>query len=141
MAEILHQITVNSSPKAVYEAITTPRGLSAWWTPDVEVEPREGAMALFGFDNRAYVFEMHIDKLIADQRVEWTCRRSTAPEWQGTRISFELTPASTGTTVNFAHRGWESTHGAFALCNTDWGHLMYFLKDHVEGHGNGPFMR
>ncbi len=82
---------------------------------------------------------MHVDRLAPGRRVEWTCR-GEVDEWTGTRLSFELDPDEGHTTLRFTHSGWRSTDGAFAVCNTDWGRLMYSLKDHVEGRDSTPFM-
>jgi hypothetical protein len=59
-------------------------------------------------------------------------------EWPGTRITAELAPAEGGTRLRFAHRGWVSAEGAFAMCNTTWGELMHRLRDTAEGKGRGP---
>jgi uncharacterized protein YndB with AHSA1/START domain len=32
MTDILHRITIEASPEALYRALTEQNGLSAWWT-------------------------------------------------------------------------------------------------------------
>ncbi|MGD2068166.1 MAG: SRPBCC domain-containing protein [Gemmatimonadota bacterium] len=139
MADILHWIEVEAPPAAVFEALTTEPGLSAWWTADVEALPVEGSVAVFGFNDRAVVFRMRIDELTPNERVRWTCL-GDFDEWKGTRLEFALSPATDGTAIHFSHRGWDSIEGFYRQCNTDWGRLMYYLKDHLEGGRDGPMM-
>ena len=141
MPDILHRITVNASSDKVYESITTQKGLSRWWTADVCAEPKEGSIAEFGFQNHSVVFRMRIEKLDAPRSVQWTCV-GDLEEWEGTKIVFYLTEiADKRTLLDFIHCGWRSIKGAYPMCNTDWGRLMYYLKDYVEERGNGPMMR
>lgn len=140
MSDILHWIRVEAPPERVFDAISTEDGLASWWTSDVEAEASEGSTAVFGFNDRAVVFRMRVDELSRPARVRWTCV-GDFPEWEGTRIEFELDPgADGGTEVTFTHAGWASTEGYFRQCNTDWGRLMYHLKDYVEGRRDQPMM-
>lgn len=140
MLEILHQIRINGAAEAVYNAITTQKGLASWWTSDVQATPEESTVAIFGFNNRAVIFRMRVEKLVPHQLVVWSCDGGVE-EWTGTKLRFEILPAGSGKLVlKFTHAGWRSTDGAFALCNTDWGRLMYYLKDAIEGRGAGPMM-
>jgi len=140
MPDILHWISVEAPPQRVFEAVTTESGLGSWWTADVEAEPEEGSVAVFGFNDRAVVFRMRIDELRPPELVRWTCL-GDFPEWEGTRLEFRIEPADDGgSVVTFTHAGWDTTEEAFRQCNTDWGRLMYYLKDHVEGRGDGPMM-
>jgi uncharacterized protein YndB with AHSA1/START domain len=141
MADMLHWIGVGAGSDRVFDAVTTAAGLRSWWTDDVEAEPAEGSIATFGFGNRSVVFRMRIDRLDRPRLVRWTCL-GDFDEWTGTRLSFEFRPTSDGGTgVTFTHSGWESTEGYYRQCNTDWGRLMYFLKDHVETGASNPMMR
>lgn len=141
MADILHWISVGAAPERVFDAVTTTEGLRGWWTAEAEAEPVEGSIAAFGFFDRAVVFRMRIDELDRPARVRWTCV-GDFDEWEGTRLEFELREAREGTTdVTFTHSGWASTEGYFRQCNTDWGRLMYHLKDYVETGRSAPMMQ
>lgn len=140
MSDILHWIRVDAPPRRVFDAVTTEDGLSSWWTADVEAEPVEGSTAVFGFNDRAVVFRMRIDKLSPPELVRWTCL-GDFDEWTGTRLEFRIRPHDDGgSEVTFTHSGWKSTEGFFRQCNTDWGRLMYHLKDSVEGRSDQPMM-
>lgn len=45
MADIRHRVGVGASPDAVYQALSTPDGLSGWWTRDVKGDPALGLKA------------------------------------------------------------------------------------------------
>ncbi|MGD2083469.1 MAG: SRPBCC domain-containing protein [Chromatiales bacterium] len=140
MAEIVHQIGIDGTDRAVYHALTTSEGLACWWTDDVQAEAREGSVATFGFSGHSVVFRMEVSELVPGRRVRWHCL-GDFDEWTGTDLAFDIEEAVEGGVVLcFTHAGWATTEGAYRHCNTDWGRLMYSLKDHIEGRGQGPFM-
>jgi uncharacterized protein YndB with AHSA1/START domain len=81
MAELRHQIHIKATPKKVYEALATQAGLRGWWTADTTADEKVGGKADFGFDKRATVFRMSIDKLEPDRQVVWSCH-GDQPEWE-----------------------------------------------------------
>jgi len=137
VAEIKHQIPIKATPDKVYSALATQNGLRNWWTADTAADERAGGKAQFGFDNRGMIFRMNIDKLDPGKRVVWSCH-GDHPEWNGTILSWELTPQDGGTILRFTQSGWKSITDFCAACNSTWGELMYRLKDYVEGRNPGP---
>jgi len=137
MPNILHQIKINATPEQVYNLLVTSEGLRSWWTHDVEAEPVEGSVAVFGFNDRATVFRMRVDELVDGRRVKWTCL-GDPDEWEGTEVEFHLAPDEGMVDLHFAHRGWQSLGGDYAMCNTTWGALMHRLKAAAEGQTPGP---
>jgi len=49
MADIVHYFPIKASAAQVFQAISTPRGLSTWWTKSSAGEPVEGAEYELGF--------------------------------------------------------------------------------------------
>jgi uncharacterized protein YndB with AHSA1/START domain len=137
MAEIKHQIPIKASPQKVYAALATQTGLRGWWTADTTVDERVGGKAEFGFEKRGMVFRMSIDKLEPAKRVVWSCH-GDHPEWNGTVLTWELSPQNGGTTLRFTQSGWKEISDFCATCNSTWGELMYRLKDYVEDKNPGP---
>ena len=39
MPNIHQELLIAASPEKIYDAITTPQGLSAWWTPGTTAKP------------------------------------------------------------------------------------------------------
>ena len=137
MAELKHQIPIDAAPEKVYAALVTQDGLRGWWTADTKADEKVGGKAEFGFDKRGIVFRMNIEKLEPGKQVVWSCH-GDHPEWNGTRLSWQLTPQDGGTTLRFTQSGWEAITDCCASCNSTWGELMYRLKDYVEGRNPGP---
>ena len=141
MADIIHSISIKASPEAIFDAITTQKGLSSWWTEHVKAEPTEGSTATFGFNDGEIEFHMHVDELTPGACVRWTCS-SDFPDWNGTTLRFDIAVRDDGVAMaGFRHMGWESGSEHLARCNTDWGRLMYYLKDYLETGSDTPMMR
>jgi uncharacterized protein YndB with AHSA1/START domain len=137
MAEIKHQIQIKAVPEKVYAAIATQTGLRSWWTADTNADEKVGGKAEFGFDKRGMVFRMKIENLDSGKRVVWSCH-GDHPEWNGTILTWELSPESESTTLRFVQSNWKSVTDLCAICNSTWGELMYRLKNYVEGRNPGP---
>jgi uncharacterized protein YndB with AHSA1/START domain len=137
MADLKHQIPIQASPEKVYAALATQAGLCGWWTADTKVDEKIGGTAEFGFEKRGMVFRMNIEKLDPGKRVVWTCH-GDHPEWNGTVLTWELTPEDVGTALRFTHSKWKTISDFCASCNSTWGELMFRLKDYVEGKNPGP---
>jgi len=138
--ESLHEILIAAPPARVLEAWTTAPGLGAWWTADVSVRTGTVAEYVFGFDGGKVKFHFRVDGQQSPERLQLVgvVGPGMPEEWVGTRIDLRLAAENEGTRLRFAHRNWRSIEGAFCLCNTTWGELMYRLRDHCEGHGRGP---
>lgn len=137
MPEILHQLVIKVTPTAVFDAITTQKGLSSWWTTDVKAEPVVGSIAEFGFNNRATVFEMRIVGLDRPRFIRWHCLVGHV-EWANTDLIFTMTTHRSGTVLRFAHRGWEISDGILAQCSYDWAMYLTSLKSYVETGTGSP---
>jgi uncharacterized protein YndB with AHSA1/START domain len=137
MAEMNHQIPIKAAPAKVYAALATQPGLRGWWTADSRADEKVGGKAEFGFDKRRMVFRMKIEELDPGKRVVWSCH-GDHPEWDGTVLTWELSPHNGITTLRFQHGHWKSVSEFYATCNSTWGELMYRLKDYLEGKNPGP---
>ncbi|HMB61813.1 MAG TPA: SRPBCC domain-containing protein [Eudoraea sp.] len=139
MATIKHRIFIKSTRKKVFKAITTREGLMSWWTSDVQVS-EDGQSLTFGFMDHTVVFHMETKDVVPNAYLVWHCA-GTLEEWTHTRLIFEISEAKDGRIqLDFTHTGWGSDKKDFRQCCTDWGHLMYYLKDYAEGRNDTPFM-
>ncbi len=132
MPDILLEVPIESDPTQVYDAITRAEGLRSWWTTDVEAEPEEGSTARFRFEEGMVEMIMRIDRLEEGRAVEWSVQDPAPPEWEGTRVTFDLTSSDEGSKLMFGHRGWESVDGSFASINYNWAYYLTSLKQYVE---------
>ena len=90
MADVLQDFPIAAAVDRVYAAITTPRGLDAWWTktsagrPDLNTEYELG----FGPD---YSWRATVTKTVRNAEFELTMTKADA-DWVGSRIGFTLEP-------------------------------------------------
>jgi uncharacterized protein YndB with AHSA1/START domain len=152
MPSIRHEVLIGAPGETVYHALTSPQGLSAWWTPDVMAAADEGSVSRFDF-GPDYFKEMRITHLLPGRLVKWSCVTGAA-EWVGTSISFELRPGDRqtlaitrpeladqirqstssdgGTLVIFRHDGWREDSPMLAECSYTWARFLGSLKSLCE---------
>jgi uncharacterized protein YndB with AHSA1/START domain len=111
--------------------------LRGWWTADARADEKVGGKAEFGFEKRAIVFRMIIEKLDPGKQVIWNCH-GDHPEWDGTTLTWKISREDEATMLRFTHSNWKSFSDFCATCNSSGGELMYRIKDSVEGRNPGP---
>lgn len=148
MPDIFHQLIIGAPAHKVYEALTTQKGVSSWWTPDATLIPEVGSIARFPF-GASYFKEMRVTKLVPTTLVEWNCIQGD-PEWIGTSIIFRLQqgtkeamlnshPEITGqmqqqndsndiTLLSFNHNNWRDYTPMFGECSYTWAMFLSSLK-------------
>lgn len=136
MAEILHLLNIKTTDTSkVFNAITTQKGLSNWWTTETQASPEVNSIASFRF-LPDYHNEMKVTKLEKNKRVEWLCITGD-PQWVGTKFIFNIEPEKDSINLRFSHTDWRETTDLFAVCNYHWGLYMKSLKTYIEtGKGN-----
>jgi uncharacterized protein YndB with AHSA1/START domain len=137
VVDIKHQIPIDATPDKVYAALATENGLKGWWTADTRADEKVGGKAEFGFENHGMVFRMNIEELAPGKRVVWSCH-GDHPEWDGTRLTWNISEENGATVLRFTHGDWKSMSDFCCSCNSTWGELMYRMKDYVEGRNPGP---
>jgi uncharacterized protein YndB with AHSA1/START domain len=137
MPDILHKVGIkSSSPKAVYPALTTLHGLSAWWTTNTQGESKVGSVLQFRFGDGG--FDMKVLELDPGKRVLWQVVDGPE-EWIGTRISFDIAQRGDWTIVLFKHAGWKEPVEFMHHCSTKWGVFLLSLKALLETGKGGPW--
>ena len=133
--DMLHAADIQADAATIYRAISTREGLASFWTTDVEAEPTEGSTARFGFPEAPVDLRMRVERLDPDRRVDWVCL-GDFPNWQGTTISWELSPSETGqgTQVLFRQGGWSEDYPEldWARVNFVWGQIVGRLRGYAE---------
>lgn len=141
MPDSLHEIPIQATPQKVYDAWTTPEGQTSWWTRECTIHTQPGQTNIFVFDQENVKFYFRIDEQVPNKKLHWTgiAGEKMPEEWVGTTIEVEIVDKGKGQSLlRFGHKNWKSGDGAFALCNTTWGELMYRLRDYCEGKARGP---
>jgi len=143
MPDFVLETNVTAPPERVFQALTEPSELTAWWTPEIVAEPRAGTLLQASFRGGAFVIVVEVAALTPARQVEWIPRRGAPPQWQGTRITWALSPSAGGTRLVFAQRGFTAAGPDGALPGAGgWTFYCASLKDYLEtGHGRpGAFV-
>jgi uncharacterized protein YndB with AHSA1/START domain len=141
------QLALAASADAVYQALSTQKGLRSWWTQTCDVASTVGGKATFRFGEHHKV--MQITRLVAALEVRWHCVEALInvdafkrkDEWVGTDIVFKLIPQSAGTTLlDFEHVGLTPDFECFGVCQSGWDLYLGSLQSLVETGQGAPFV-
>lgn len=125
MASIKHLFHINASKEEVYEALTTIKGLSNWWTKQTTGDTKVGGIIQFRFGE--FGNEMKVITLNTNESIMWECVAG-APDWIGTKITFNLDTNEDKTRVRFEQAGWKEASDFYAGCSFSWGRYMESLR-------------
>jgi uncharacterized protein YndB with AHSA1/START domain len=138
-------IRVHASPDAVFDAITTASGLTAWWT-SASGSGDTGGELEFAM-SAPTPLRVHVDWATRPTSVQWTVTECDfEPDWVGTRPTFTVTPVdgtSSDTEVcelEFRHVGLTDELDCIEMCTSGWNHFIASLRNYVEtgrGHPRG----
>jgi len=137
MPDILHRVGIEASASRVFAALSTKAGLAGWWTENVSGTERVGGVLQFRFDDHGGN-DMKVLELLPSRRVAWECVGG-APEWIGTRVSFDLKQADGECKVLFAQRGWREEVEFMHYCSTKWAVYLVGLKALLETGRGTPY--
>ena len=134
MVDILHRVGIKASTEAVYEALTSPERLAAWWTNNTRGQNKVSGALSFRFSaggTEIGGFDMKVLELQPAKRVLWEV--VDGPEdWVGTRIGFDLKSSDQHAIVLFKHQGWKEPVEFMHHCSTKWAMYLMSLKALLE---------
>jgi uncharacterized protein YndB with AHSA1/START domain len=125
MPDILHRVGIKSSPKRVYEALSTIKGLSNWWIADTKGNAKQRGIIHFGFA------DMKVVEASPNKQVKWKCVKGPK-EWVDTEITFQLKAWKGETVVLFTHANWKKPDEFMRHCSTKWATFLLSLKGWLE---------
>jgi uncharacterized protein YndB with AHSA1/START domain len=129
------QVTICAPRARVFDAIATLEGLRGWWTPLVSGATSGGAELRFEFHGLDEQITMRVDHASRPSAVEWTCLiHTTAPEWNGTRVSFELDDAGGASMLTLRHSGLAPDAVA-----RGWNYFLASIRGYVEDGEGTPY--
>ncbi len=137
MPNILHRIgTGKATVQQMYDAISTIKGLSGWWTTKVEGEIKIGGILQFRFSKGGPDFEI-ID-LQPLKKAEWKCVQGPK-EWVDTHIEFNISKENEETVLLFKHGGWREEVEFMHHCSTQWAYFLIGLRKFLETGEGTPY--
>jgi uncharacterized protein YndB with AHSA1/START domain len=140
MPDILHRISIDAPPKRVHDLIATTDGIARWWTgrPLTGDHAPGSSFSVYFGDAGQPAAVMRVLTDTPDQ-VAWQVTDGPG-DWTGTRITFTLRPGPRGgTTLLFAHAGWQQPGEFMSGCSTNWGAYLTSLKAGAERGAFAPY--
>jgi len=104
MAEILSDFPIKATAAKVFQAVSTPQGLDAWWTLQSSGLAATGSEYELGFGPK-YNWRAVVARCVPDREFELQLINADR-DWIGTRVGFVLAESDGVTQVRFYHRGW-----------------------------------
>ncbi|MCI0411465.1 ester cyclase [bacterium] len=139
MKTILHTVDIDVPPAKVFEALSTERGLSGWWTPKVKLDLRIGGTIAFTF-GKTFNPEMLITSLEKPNLVGWKCIAGHGP-WLENTFRFEIEPRGSGCVLFFQQEySQELSNEEYGRYNFNWGYYLESLRLLVVTGTGKPYM-
>jgi hypothetical protein len=135
-------VTVDQPPEEAFAAINNVRG---WWSGNLEGDTDKlGGEFTYRYKNFHYS-KQKITELVPGKRVVWLVVDSylsfvkDKTEWNGTRVTFEISRKGKKTQIHFTHEGLLAGHECFDACSEAWGsYITESLRDLIVSGRGGP---
>lgn len=147
MTHYRHDVLIAAPASAIYDALTTPRGIHGWWTVTADVGTAVGERITVRFGQTFKV--MRVEVLRPGNEVRWSVVDShlhvpgvltRTNEWIGTTIVFRLSQHSASTTrLELEHIGLIPEVECYDICSQGWVQFLGSLKQYVETGTGSPF--
>ena len=137
MADILQDFPIQAPPDRVFAAVSAPALLDEWWTLRSSGEPATGSTYDLDF-GPGYQWQAVVTRSVPQSAFELTLTRAD-PDWLGTTVGFELSPAGSGTRVRFPHRGWPDANDHYRTSCHCWALYLRILRRHLEHGESVPY--
>lgn len=135
MVDIIHRLGIKAPLSKVLEAVSTVDGVAGWWSKDTTGSSGLGGSMIVRFvdptGKQIGRMNFNITKLDTDRTVHWRFTEGP-PEWIGTDVTFELSPAGDYTIVMFGHRNWREAIEFTAHCSMKWATFLWSLRALAE---------
>ena len=108
-------ITVSNTAQEAFKSINS---VSKWWTAIEGNSERLNDVFTVHFGE---IFITHkVAELVPGKKVVWHVTDTNVEEWKGTKISFEISPKSNSTEINFTHLGIVPGLECYDSCVKAW---------------------
>lgn len=118
---IQHLFHINASKEKVFEAISTLKGLSNWWTVETTGKTFIGGIIQFRFASSGRPY-MKVADMKASEKVSWEWVENNHG-WKRHTFTFVLDENDGKTRVCFSHDGWAEQDDNYAACSFSWGDI------------------
>ena len=117
-------ITVNAEPKDAFKSINN---VTKWWTENLEGSSQKLDDEFTVRFGDVHVSTQKLIEVIPGKKVVWLVTNSNLnfikdkQEWNGTKISFDISEKDGKTNIRFTHQGLVPEIECFNACSNAWG--------------------
>jgi uncharacterized protein YndB with AHSA1/START domain len=142
---IEREIHVDASPEIVFEVVSRPEHLSAWWPDEAVIEPEVGASGHIVFHNKERDDQVELITVVEVTpptrfAFRWVYAEGEIPAPENSfLVTFDLEPSGEGTRVRmtetgFRERGWEAAvlEASYNEHVQGWDYFVPRLGDYVS---------
>ena len=130
--EIRHSFLIGAPPDAIADALMQEKHIQRWWTKEARVQDGKGVLGWSGY---GWEVELEMAHDSATRKVVWQCLKSNMQNtnaWEGTTITFALTPQIAGTRIDFAQTGYRESP-CYEVCWQGWAFFVgTSFKQYIE---------
>ena len=138
MKTIIHTVHIATPSSTVFEALTTQKGVTGWWSTKADVEGVEGGVIRFTFRGDFHPHMRQV-RLEPDALVEWVCVAGH-DNWQDNRFLFRLRADGEATSLQFVQEyAQELDDDTYGTYNFNWGYYLNSLKKYCETGVGTPY--
>ncbi|MDP9052536.1 MAG: SRPBCC domain-containing protein [Acidobacteriota bacterium] len=141
-ADYARTIRIDAPRERVFAALSTPQGVEKWWIRATGSGAAGGDLNLH-FAGMEEPFVLHVDEATAPSAVHWTSRlHSVLPEWDGTKILFDLVERTAETCeLHFRHVGLSPKLACYEMCESGWNRYLPSLVSYAERGEGMPYRK
>ena len=132
-ASITRQLYIDASPTVVYEVLTSPQHIRAWWNADTDLIPAAGAESTLNWIDAAGTVGKSVPFTVVEADAprlfsfRWTHEEGeSAGSANSLLVTFELIAEGAGTTVHFCETGYRERDWDVARATS-------YYVDHQQG--------
>ncbi len=143
MPAIRQQINIDAPLRAVWNALTTDDGMSAWWARTARVEAREGGrvvLAQDGPDGEPVELRGMFHEFRPTRKIEIAWDTAGKAAARGTRVSFQVARDGEETRLSVLHSGAGALEddAARTALEEEWKQVLLKLRTKLEETPTAP---
>jgi uncharacterized protein YndB with AHSA1/START domain len=128
--DIIHYFQINSSIEKVFQAISSARGISKWWSLDASGHSELGAILDLDF-GPGYQWQGQVTSMVAPIEFELLLIKADS-DWINSTVGFQLSSVQNLVDVRFYHKGWEKANDHYYISGYCWAMYLRIMKRYVE---------
>ena len=138
MPDILMSCNMDVDAETVWQAISTPDGVTGWFTAHAEIDSSAGGHHLLSFPDMPAPWDLRIEDSHPIRHLTLSVQAGP-PEWEATTMTYEIVDRPEGGVVlNFDHNDFATIDGVRAW-TIGWATKMLALKKYAETGQRDPF--